>query len=446
MSKDIALSQSRHRCSAVEQDLLTESYLKSGSSSDFRASSTASPSPLHHGSIDIEEEEYESSLHEKQRRKKRWKLGLILLFFVVMLWTISGFLVNLLFQSGEYEKPYFVTYINTGTFSVYLIPTLYRYITKRYFTISSPHCVGNESRPLNEHSQMLSSVSLPELDHITHTRTNEPHSSQSSSQFTVKETAILSSQFCILWFISNLLNNASLAYTSVSSATILSCTSSFFTLIVGAIFKVETFTMTKFGALCLSLVGIILITEADNSTRMNENPDLQADANWIILGNLMALGGALLYGVYTTLLKLKIGDESRINTKLFFGFVGMFNIILLGPIIILFNYFNIENFELPPTQRVLFIVLGNALSTLISDFFWVLAMLMTSPLVVTVGLGATIPLAMAGDMIFKHRYVNIFYYFGALLVCISFVIINRYDEPENNKSSEYPLIEEDEPI
>lgn len=64
-----------------------------------------------------------------------------------------------------------------------------------------------------------------------------------------------------------------------------------------------------------------------------------------------------MYGIYTTLMKKRIGDESRVDMPLFFGFVGLFNLITLLPGFLVLHYTGIETFELPPTRRILAIVL-----------------------------------------------------------------------------------------
>src|SRR5882762_7521618 len=60
--------------------------------------------------------------------------------------------------------------------------------------------------------------------------------------------------------------------------------------------------------------------------------------------------------------------------------------------------------------------------TLSSDFIYVLAMLKTTPLVVTIGLSLTIPLACLGDF-FLGRPATVQVLFGAALVLISFIVV-----------------------
>lgn len=60
--------------------------------------------------------------------------------------------------------------------------------------------------------------------------------------------------------------------------------------------------------------------------------------------------------------------------------------------------------------------------TLSSDYVYVVAMLKTAPLVVTVGLSLTMPLAVLGDIGLQHP-VKGQVALGAALVLVSFVVI-----------------------
>jgi len=64
------------------------------------------------------------------------------------------------------------------------------------------------------------------------------------------------------------------------------------------------------------------------------------------------------------------------------------------------------------------------LVTFVSDYVWILAMLMTSPLIVTMGLSLSIPLALLGDFVFKGELKGILYWLGAMLVLIGFVSVS----------------------
>ena len=64
--------------------------------------------------------------------------------------------------------------------------------------------------------------------------------------------------------------------------------------------------------------------------------------------------------------------------------------------------------------------------TLSSDYFYAVAMLKTTPLVVTVGLSLTIPIAVFGDFI-RNRPTPGIVIGGALLVVLSFIALGLED-------------------
>ena len=47
-----------------------------------------------------------------------------------------------------------------------------------------------------------------------------------------------------------------------------------------------------------------------------------------------------------------------------FGFVGIFCLVFLWPMLVMLNYFGVEKFELPPTSSVATIIAANAVITL----------------------------------------------------------------------------------
>lgn len=52
-------------------------------------------------------------------------------------------------------------------------------------------------------------------------------------------------------------------------------------------------------------------------------------------------------------------------------------------------------------------------------------MLLTTPLVVTVGLSLTIPLSLVGEMIQYGQYSSFIYWIGAAVVFVSFAFVNH---------------------
>lgn len=140
------------------------------------------------------------------------------------------------------------------------------------------------------------------------------------------------------------------------------------TLIFGAFIGVEKFTVRKLLGVFASLAGIILISRVDlSSSSDSPSPNSDGGGNQgsfphktpaeIALGDAMAAFSSVLYGVYTIVMKKQVGDESRVNMQLFFGLVGLFNVLLLWPGFLILHWTGIEPFALPDTNRVWTIVL-----------------------------------------------------------------------------------------
>jgi solute carrier family 35, member F5 len=167
-------------------------------------------------------------------------------------------------------------------------------------------------------------------------------------------------EFSLLWFTANYLVAGCLEYTSVASSTILTSMSSIFTLLFGALMHVEHFSCKKLVAVLASFAGITLISSIDLSGKDNDdtrgNFPHKSQAQ-IAIGNAMALGSAVMYGVYTIVMKKRIGNEDRVNMPLFFGLVGLFNVIFLWPGFLILHFTGVETFELPPTSKVWTVVL-----------------------------------------------------------------------------------------
>lgn len=232
----------------------------------------------------------------------------------------------------------------------------------------------------------------------------------------MKSTARYSLAFCMLWFTANYFAMACLQYTTVASTTILTSTSSIWTLIFGAMTRTEKFTWKKLCGVLASLAGIALISQvdlksgdADTNTgagkrAIDEFPDKTPYE--LALGDALALLSAAIYGFYTiTLKKTTISAAPKsIHMPTFFGLVGLFNVVLLLPLFPILHFSGLETFVPPPTPHIWMILLVNSVSSLFSDICWAYAMVFTSPLVVTVGLSLTIPCSLIGEMIIQGRF------------------------------------------
>lgn len=133
-------------------------------------------------------------------------------------------------------------------------------------------------------------------------------------------------------------------------------------MIIGTFANVEKPTLRRIGGVLASLLGISLTSIVDifSDSDQNRGSFPHKSHVQIAVGDVLALVSAILYGLYTTLMKKRAGSEARINVLLFFGFIGFFNMVTLFPGLFILHYTGIERFELPPTDRITTIVLvGN---------------------------------------------------------------------------------------
>ncbi|RKP25659.1 hypothetical protein SYNPS1DRAFT_15354 [Syncephalis pseudoplumigaleata] len=328
----------------------------------------------------------------------RYVQGVLALLGVVVCWVGSSFAVQGMFTDYEYSKPFFLTYFNTCTFTLYL---------GVYWATTAP-ADRHWARGLESHQahHEAADETAPLL------RAKDGHTTPS-----------LSAKFCVLWFLANWSQNASLAYTSVASSTVIGSTSGLFTLLIGSMAGVERLTLARCVAALCSLVGVALVTNAPAHLPdpVDEAPSLVSH----LWGDALALMGAFFYGCYTVLLKCRMHDDTQANNTLFFGLVGLFNMVGMWPFLLLLHCLGWETFALPDVPVVWAIILVNAfLGTFLSDYLWLLAVLLTSPLVATLGLALSIPLAFFGDIVFKGLVVNATYWIGTGLVLCGFLGVN----------------------
>lgn len=338
----------------------------------------------------------------------RRTLGIALLLLTVLLWTTSNFLASYIFSDHTYDKPFFVVYINTSVFAFSLLPMFARFVMQhglegvraemrallRDGWRGKPAARGGRERAGSQVGGQAVKVSDEEAHGLLSSGVDDDDDGyddggegldgemSASSTFDVldpaegegadngklslRETAALSLEFCMLWFCANYFASACLEYTSVGSVTILTSTSSVWTLVFCAVMRVETFSVRKLVGVMASLAGVVLISTVDLSGQSDEdrgNFPHKSQAS-IAIGDGMAFFSAIVYGLYVTVMKRRVGDEDKVNMPLFFGLVGVFNLILLWPGFFILHWTGMEPFEMPPTGKVWAIIIVSALFSL----------------------------------------------------------------------------------
>lgn len=265
-----------------------------------------------------------------------------------------------------------------------------------------------------------------------------------------------------VWFGANWTYNASLQLTSITSSTVLASTGSLFTFLFAVILRDETFGWIKLAGVLFGVTGSILtglhdrVDAASNTTtnhlrllqaRLGSAEDLNVyrradfDATFTSeeLGDLLGLLSAVGYGAYAVQTRVLCPhNESLYSMQILLGYIGFICMIAMSPIALWQLLIGTESSAGPidlPLVIFLSLVVKGLFDNVLSDYLWLRAVILTSATVATVGLGLTIPLAFASDIVFWHKtnVLTLESVLGALFVLVGFVLVNLGSADENGQ-------------
>lgn len=122
-----------------------------------------------------------------------------------------------------------------------------------------------------------------------------------------------------------------------------------------------------------SVLGVILVSKGDHDITPSSFEDPTPPSHTPsqpLFGDFLALVSAVCYACYVILMKLRVGDESRMSMTLFFGFVGLFNVVGMWPIGVILNLTGWEKFELPRGGQLwAFVLINVSCQSLLVGFF-----------------------------------------------------------------------------
>lgn len=306
-------------------------------------------------------------------RPTAWAMGVALIVLVAIIWSASTVLVQAIFAELHFERPFFLTYVANTCF-VSLLPL-------RALASSTRVCVaavwGRLTDDLAEDRQALSATHRRALDadavnaDIADTDATGASPSAAAPADSLRQVALSSLVVCPIWFAANFFYNASLAHTTVTSSTVLSASSSAFTLLLSVLILKEPFGWLKLAGVLLCWAGNALTVFGAAYGGWNASDGAAAGVRLLattdaphqtVGGVLLCSASALLYAVYTVTIRW----ISPADVTLLFGLLGAINGLLFVPVVLSLHYTGRE--DLSPLsgeggRRIMWLLLVKVLPT-----------------------------------------------------------------------------------
>eukprot|EP01116_Phalansterium_solitarium_P014148 TRINITY_DN31691_c0_g1_i1.p1 TRINITY_DN31691_c0_g1~~TRINITY_DN31691_c0_g1_i1.p1 ORF type:complete len:345 (+),score=64.46 TRINITY_DN31691_c0_g1_i1:147-1181(+) len=242
------------------------------------------------------------------------------------------------------------------------------------------------------------------------------------SQLPFRRLAWQSLPFAFLWFIANYLYALSLSRTSVASVLSIEQSATVLVFVLSVIILREPLSVLKCTAVLLCIAGVVLVSFADRVSG-------PAADGW--LGDVLVSGSTIMTATYMVLFKkfLAPTDQSATNLSVasvtaFLGCIGVWNIVLFWPGVLVVHFIGFERFALPSSGAAWGLYVGSMLVGLLFNSVLNWGVASTSPLFMRIVVPLSIPASFLIDVIVLHTAIQWLWVLGVVSILAGFALFS----------------------
>eukprot|EP00102_Acyrthosiphon_pisum_P024467 XP_016661677.1 PREDICTED: solute carrier family 35 member F5 isoform X2 [Acyrthosiphon pisum] len=331
---------------------------------------------------------------------QRLTFGLLLLLLADIIWIMSSKFINFVnfdtIENGDDDEE------DDNVFT----DETERLSTASYVPIKNPSLTSgtesDDSGTVKPNNKVVRFNKVAEVRHLSETEATEALMARLSYAATLRareicrlsrqllnlhQTAKLAFTVAPLWGVANLLHQVSMVYMEHTLVSVVLSTTSFFTLLLSLFFvtpSTDRFTVAKLIIVLFSITGNVIITLPDSHFSFSE----------INVGFALSLCSAIFYALNIVTLRSWVDHEDKLDIILYFGLVGLFNVLMFWPLFIFLHYFELETFEWPNKQQAISLFINGVVKATLPEVIWLWGCLLTSSIIATMSIGLTIPMSL----------------------------------------------------
>lgn len=213
-----------------------------------------------------------------------------------------------------------------------------------------------------------------------------------------------------LWLLAQWLYNLSLAHTDLATNTVLSSTSSIFTLCFSVLLNRDNLRWLSILAALISFVGCMIVVAQSPSG------DARLAVGTSSLGYALAIFSAAMSSLASVLFQKHC--PAGLDPSMFMAtngvLAGLFSPLLLYAL----HRLSLESFHVPTAETLIFLCANAIMGSTLAMYLYTRALLLLSPLVANICLTLSIPTAALTDGIMKRHSFSIGWMFGASIMAL----------------------------